>query len=305
MHPTLSSIPTPTWLALSDVIPASWGTDAASIGLLVAGIVLWLVGGRLMKAASVVTFAMVGAVVGFAAPAEYSIDLHPFLTSGLGLVLGAFAGGLLFRFTMAGALALALGLAATVCVGVTRDLPARAPEATRAIDTSRWFASTTEDPAVFIARSSEEASPRSQSTQDSALNSAVHRVVGVVLTASDDAEARWNTLESDDRTALRLGALAGIVFGFGIGLIAPLFAGSVVTSAIGVGLVLATGASLAVAHELPFVERIPDSTQAWAVLWLALTAVGALLQCAPSGSKRSSRRPRGVPKPEAQPGAAS
>lgn len=275
---------------MAELIPASWGSDAATLGLFLAGIVLWLVGGRLMKAASIVTFALVGATVGFAAPAEFSLDLHPFLTAGLGLILGAFGGALLFRFSMAATLSLALCLAVATVVGVTRDLPARAPDALRPIETSQLLAPATNDPTVFISRSATpDDSARTGSASSSAFEHAVDRVVRVGIASADEAEQRWNLLEADDRQALRLAALAGAVFGFGLGLMAPLFAASVVTSAAGVGLALATGASLAVAHELPFVDRLPETMPAWAVLWLLLTAIGALLQCAPSRSKRPSR----------------
>lgn len=273
------------------------------LALFIGGTVLWLVGGRLMKAASVVTFALAGGALGFAAPAEYALDLHPFLTAGLGLVLGAFFGALLFRFSMAATLSMALSMAVVAAVGISRDLPDRAPEALRPVKASSLLNSPSgADPTVYIARSSEPADATGSSPEDGAWNQTAARLAQVGSAVADEAERRWTMLEPDDRHALRLGALAGAVFGFGIGLMAPLFAASVVTAAAGVALALATGASLAVSHNLPLVDRLPETAPAWAVLWLLLTAIGTLIQCAPGDSRkapcRASRAPR-QPAPDA------
>ena len=285
---------------LADSLLQSLAPHLASGGLLIAAIVLWLVGGRLMRAASVVSLAIAGAALAYTAPAELNIDLHPLLTAALGLILGAFAGAILFRFSMAATLAVALTCAVVTSVALARDLHHRAPEAVRPVDTQSLLSSAAAlqsgDQSVYISRSGADEAPatpansRPADDATAAINTAMNRVLDVVSVAADDAQARWNTLEADDRSALRLAALAGAFFGFGLGMMAPLFAASVVTSALGSALFLASGAALASARDWSLSDRLPTTVPAWAVLWLALTVIGTCVQSTPCGSKRKPKR---------------
>ncbi len=294
-HPPLLFHPP---LILADSLFESIGPNLASVGLLIAGIILWLVGGRLMRAASVVSLAITGAAIAYTAPAELNIDLHPLLTAALGLILGAFAGAILFRFSMAATLAISLSLAVVTSVALVRDVHHRAPEAVRPVDTESLLASAAaldrSDRSVFISRAPQEGSaapdhaPQSDETTSS-INAAMTRVLDVVSVAADDAEARWNTLPDGDRSALRLAALAGAFFGFGLGMMAPLFAASIVTSAAGAALFLASGAALASARDWSISDRLPTTVPAWAVLWLALTLIGTFVQSTPCGSNRKTK----------------
>lgn len=302
---------------LADSMVQSVGPHLASVGLLVAGIVLWLVGGRLMRAASVVSLAIAGAALAYTAPAELNIDLHPLLTAALGLILGAFAGAILFRFSMAATLAVSLTLAVVTSVALARDLHHRAPDAVRPVDTRTLLSSASAlesgDQSVYISRAGSSNAPAASPTRQrgsddatAAINTAIDRVLDVVTVAADDAKARWETLEPDDQSALRLAALAGAFFGFGLGMMAPLFAASIVTSALGSGLFLASGAALASARDWSFADRLPTTVPAWAVLWLALTVIGTFVQTMPSGSKRKPKRePRCAPKHKPDDAAAS
>jgi len=261
---------------LSTCLPAGVG--------LIAGLILWLLGGRVLRPVTVVLGGAAGALLGsLVAPALLTSPLQgippPLAGGAVGGVLGLVAAAAFFRFAMAGAGLTVFGavgvLAAGAWLGIGTHLTT--PDATVAaapgLDRtalvgighryleSRWrqdgAGTTAEDPA----------------------SAAVLDAARIAVDASArNAQARWLGIPADGRLTLAGAGLAAGFFGLLLGALMPRRAAAVITGLLGAGVALASTAWLAHLLDLPGRDLLAMGPMAWLGLWGALAAVGITLQ---------------------------
>lgn len=105
-----------------------WAAHALAAGALAAGIVLWLIGRRVLKPMVVVLCALLGGAIGFVAipMTVLSGSVSVYVGLVVGLAAGALLGALLYKFSMAIGLGLVLGVAAPLTVAAAMSF--RAPD---------------------------------------------------------------------------------------------------------------------------------------------------------------------------------
>jgi len=293
--------------------PLTYAAEGVIAGVGVAGILLWILGRRLVRPLFGLLFAGVGGIAGATIPAAIGLTLHPIAMLGAGVVLGALVGLMLFRVSMAIALGALLGVAAPVATGVTLQA---APGLIRAIESPPDDAEGSglpieqqfldgvpvkgdpDDDAATDAvveegkkRASEEVRSRVEKglknlsgsvelTEEDkeALRARAERVGQFLKALFDEAKAAWGERPASHRLAMMLAAAIGMLAGGSIGLLAPRSTAAVTTALIGSAAWLGAGAVLAEAHDLALSGLTPTRPAAWLGVWLIAAGVGAGLQ---------------------------
>lgn len=279
-----------------------------AFGLLVGGLLMWAFGGRLVKPMYGFLFGVVGAVAGLFVPASLGLDFSPYIGIGLGAVVGALAGILFFRLSMAAALAGAGAvLAPTVAAaamwfnqpptpGAATESPAlkesdlfldgvrREPNADAGTDSLPWFLD-----------SLDSATPTASDTalgmisDDPAVDEAIDAAVAIARTAAerirafagelaDEGRAAWSGVPERQRLILAFAAAIGAIGGFVLGMSFPKKVAAVGSAFLGAGVWAPTAAKIMADFSLPGAASLPTTARGWLALWLILAAVGMALQ---------------------------
>lgn len=247
---------------------------------IVGGLILWLSGGRLMRAATVVgAAACLGAAAFQFAQAFFAPGWAPIAAMAVGVAVGIALGLFLFRIAMAVTLAGVLGLAAPlIAVAALNIRPAPPPEGSEPLSIEQLLL-----PGVPVEdeRQGDAASSDTGASQDEAAADLRRRAEAFADAAADEARVYWDRVPARDRTIIVGAALTAAALGLALGLIAPALAGAASTSAAGsamwlsgLGYVLTTQAGKTVA------DSVPDRPAHWAIIWIATTAAGVLIQWA-------------------------
>ncbi len=251
----------------------------------VAGLILWLAGGRVLQPAFVVLGSLAGAGVGgLVMPTVHDGPVFgvPSVYAGIaaGVVLGLVLSVVLFKLALAvssGVVFAGLGIIVAIIMlartpgGLPADLPT-APEATSAL---RASAAEVKDLV--------KADPTDQAGKVRAFVDE-HRV---------ELKAKWDTLPTQSRTMLLACTGGGLVLGVLIGLAAPKKSATLVTSLAGSAAVMGFGYWLLHAMNAELAEKIPQSPIVVGGIWAVLALVGLGVQSQSSGGE--TKQPPAAP----------
>ena len=282
--------------SLSSLPPAGMLVVAA---VLVGGLLMWAFGGRLVKPMYGFLFGVAGAVAGLFLPAGLGLAVNPYLGIGVGAVTGALAGLLLFRLSMATALALAGGVLAPTLAGAVMWLnPSATPSAAtgsalsgaelllpgvpveNAVDASgapldSFYA--TNGTAHEGARADQAVGEAVQAAAAIA-KSAAERLRRFSAELAGEARTAWDRLPGEQRLVLAIAGALGALAGFLLGLSFPKKVAAIGSAFLGAGIWVPVAARVMDDFSLPGAGALPSSARGWLAVWLLIAAAGMALQ---------------------------
>ena len=112
--------------AIAQLRDLPWGAHALAAGALATGLILWLIGRRVLKPMVVVLFLLLGSAVGFVALPMTGLagSVSVYVGMLVGAAVGALMGVLLYKFAMAVGLGLVLGVAAPLTAAAVMSFTA-------------------------------------------------------------------------------------------------------------------------------------------------------------------------------------
>lgn len=290
-----------------------WGGEAVLVAGLVAGLVLWLLGSRVLKP----VFAVLGmALGGFAGAVLLPLTPMPAFEVGgfsigpglIGLAIGAILGGLaaagLFRVMMVISGGLVFAVAGTLAGLVyLQHAPMPEGEGTAlqqtledagevASGTAGDLRSQTEDARAQVADAlrglaedvaGDEAERRADETADGLLSEeaqaqlrdAAERSRAFLAEVRDTAREAWDARTPRERMVALGSCVAGLLFGLIAGVLFPRRMTALVTALLGGAVWMFCAASLA--RAMTGFEPA-WSAQTWTVLWVGTAVIGLVLQ---------------------------
>lgn len=308
-----------------------WVAHALAAGALATGIVLWLIGRRVLKPMVVVLCALLGGAIGFVAlpmtPLAGSVSVYIGLL--VGAAAGALLGALLYKFSMAIGLGLVLGVAAPLTVAAVMSFkadqhtpPPDADDTGAAIasepdgdaESGQFPARITEEvirrqidnlrkqlngdpPSELPAEESTEAAadattepPADTAALEDVMRSAAERVQAFAQAVGSDVATGWGQLSPRHRLILTGSAGVGLALGIILGVVLPTWSAGMVTALLGAGVWLAAGSWLALAVAAPGSEHLQRPAREWLVIWLAVAALGMVVQWAGLARRKKSKK---------------
>ena len=267
-------------------------SQSGLIVLLIAGVLLWVSGRRVLKPIFAVLGALAGGFLGHTVMPAVGID-HIFGVSGdvagaaVGGTLGALAAILVFRVAIGVLAAAVVGGLAVLGASIfvqTRPMPEPAPNPNPA---SPFVETRPADPSS----ESDLISPDSFTLGDA--NDAIKEPGKFAgdLYRGIKAEV-WDPLSTSDRALLTASGLAGIVAGLALGVLAPKKSTALVTAFAGAGMWLPATYFLSQALTVPgraLLERTPIE---WLVIWFGVALTGLFIQWRGLTDRRKPRRSR-------------
>lgn len=283
--------------------------DGVTLAALLAGIAMWLFGARLVRPLQALLFGAIGALIGYLTPTLLALDLNPLFTLGAGAFLGALLGIATFRITMAITLAAMLGLvfplAASVALRANPTFLASeesgplTPEEQLLpdvpIDQGGDGDSGSGDPGVaafdgtifdLVYPGAAEQKGAADlaidleltDEQKEALRHRAEQLRRFLGALSSEMRAEWASLPRAHQIILALSAALGAVIGLLAGLSKPKKVAAVTTAFLGAAAFLSAGSLLVRTHSPDMAASLPAAAAAWVLIWLLLSATGALLQ---------------------------
>lgn len=296
--------------AASHAASASGVTIAACAVLL--GILLWSVGGRLIKPA----FLGAGAIFGAALGMTYLPGVlppmalpGPWIGVGAGAVLGLLVALLVYRFAMGitGAAVFGVGalLGAILWLSATPGgIPARAPSADAAHEQSesvqeigdrlRDAAQRFKDAAAMSRAATND--PNSAPADEQARREGLDAGKRTADEIQQQLIARWNALPERSRLIITVAWMAGALVGFLFGVTVPGRAAALITSLAGSAMWLSAAAWLAQYAGISGESLMRPGALGWLAIWAVATVIGMSVQ--------SRRRQVARPAPAVAPAAA-
>lgn len=112
--------------AIEQLRSLPWAAHTLAAGTLATGLILWLIGRRVLKPMVVVLFALLGGAIGFVAVPMTILagSVSVYVGLAVGAAVGALLGVVLYRFSMAIGLGLVLGVAAPLTVAAVMSFKA-------------------------------------------------------------------------------------------------------------------------------------------------------------------------------------
>lgn len=240
----------------------------------VAGMILWLAGGRVVQPAFVVLGSLAGAWVGaVVAPAFISsatVMGYPAVYAGLGggLVVGLVLSLIAFKVAMgvsAGVVFAAIGVVgATITLART---PGALPEP-----------SATEQAVQSMRDAIKEQTEKIRAELRESKGESAEKVHVYAEELREELKAKWETLPAQSRKLLGLSAAGGFVLGLLLGLAAPKKCAMLVTAMFGGGAVLASGYWLMNAMNPELAQKVQMGPMGVAIVWVAVSLVGMMVQ---------------------------
>jgi hypothetical protein len=264
------------------------GVHALPIVGLLAGVVLWIWGKRVLKPITVVLGVLIGSTLGLLLAPSLSVpDLAGMPGPYVGLVSGGFLGLLisliLFRFSMGFAAAIALGLAGflagMIALSQSGQLQPLKPEAAERV--TKLSAQAAE-----ITSRLGESIKSIPGLRDGGIKPATDAadLASTVRAFVDDLSAdiveRWDAMTPRARLILFGGTLLGWMLGLAIGLAAPKSTSAAVTACLGSALWMFCAVTLAQVHNLAVPPALADRPMMWAGAWLIASIAGIVIQAA-------------------------
>ena len=279
----------------AESLPLPWGAEAIAAAGLVAGLLLWLWGRKLVKPLYALVFGVGAGLVGFTGPATLGLNIDPsILMIALGL-FGVIVGLIVFRITMGLTLGVVLGFAvatgAVVAIGAQSDAVKAAESAPIPGEESiyREGAEIIEDyGAKEVQRRLDELTaglthdspeaPVVQSDTARIARSAARQVRAFMLELWNEVGVWWESVPIRLRVAALGGWLAGFALGLLLGLAKPRIVAGFASAFVGAAIWLPSGAYLAHWVGLPGMGLLPTSAGVWAGVWVIVACIGAGIQ---------------------------
>lgn len=291
------------------------GVHTTAVAGLIAGLLLWALGGRMIKLTMAIFGAALGAGIGsmlvptLGLTAVAGFPAHLVGLAG-GAILGLVAAFLLFRFAMviagAGVVGCAAALGGLVYVNVApppADMqtpselapivewhpdaqPSESPDSTPDADPGQVVRDLIQEQAQSTAEQEATAagdSLRSMVSDDTAaaVEEAAERVRAFVHAFWRSFINQWNNLDAAQRLVLAGFVVVGLAAGALIGLAMPARSAAMLTSLAGSAVWLASLAWLAEAMELPGRHLLTvggHTSLRWLIIWPTVAAIGLLFQ---------------------------
>lgn len=268
------------------VTSLAWAPLALAAAATGCGVMTWLFGGRLMKGITTFAFIVGGGVAGYALTPHLAPTVSPWIGLGAGGLVGLILGAMMFRLSMAAALALMLGVAAPTTLAVARDMHTTLIERTAPTRQAllERLTPAAPDPSVWIDSGEVEAEEPDVATRLLAQASEFAGQLG------DEAAEQWRGMPIAHKSVLFLAAVGCAALGFGIGLLAPRTAACAVTAGFGAALALSAGSAALHLAKAPIEARLPDRAISWLLIWIGVTAIGAVFQWAPDRKREPKDR---------------
>ncbi len=246
------------------------------------GLVLWLVGHRVLKPVFGLLGAVLGGLAGFMILPHLASDTilgfpSPYVGLAIGGVFGLGAGLLLFGFALAISTSLAVGLAG-ILIGATAVHFQPMQDAPRTL-------STFGDNAVQAAKQPVDPTITGGREQAIARVKPVAQVVKEFVDArAEEVQGAWSRLTPHDQVILALSGVGGMAVGFFIGLFFPKKSAAVATALFGSAVWIPSALWVVNALEVPGRQYLDRTTVFWLITWGAIAIVGVIVQI--SGEKR-------------------
>lgn len=264
----------PLVLAVGDTfkdLPTS--AHALALGALIGGLIMWAFGRRLLKPAFALAGICLGGLLGLVLVPSFAPDTilgvpSAWIGLGLGLVLGLVQAIALYRFTMA--------VAAAVILGVAGTLGAASWMKFEPIQRISEVAPTPVPIGEFTPPALTQPPTAEQLLEH--VKPVAERVRVFAVEIGDAIAAEWALLSSKQQGILVLSGLGGVVLGLVLGLVFPSRASAVVTSLLGAAAWLPAAAWLSAATEAPWHGRLPTTAMTWLIVWVSVSTLGVLIQ---------------------------
>ncbi len=291
----------------SIIVNAPWFSHALAGAMLLLGLLMWLFGGRALRVAFTTFGAVGGALLAMTLPEEIATGPVRVLAIGGGGLIGALLGGAAFRFSVAFVLA---GVMMLVVPVLTADAIERygSPvaaydENTPLADSEMWLdgvpiidedldlgAILEQNRQALEVTGESEFEPGQSTTPDNRWEVWIDRCERFLHELSVELETEWDAMPPRDKSFLVMACLGGLVLGLAIGLAAQKFAAVMVAAGSGGVLFLPSAVWLLHASEAP-TAWLPSTPGAWVIVWIGLSAIGALTQryLIPSSKKNGSK----------------
>lgn len=243
------------------------------------GLVLWLVGRRILRMGFVLVASLSLAVGGYFIAPSLGIGADPVIAAGVGGLAGALLGWMVFRITVATTAGMLMALACfLLAVAFT-------PEARHAATTNTeelLSLSIPDSMAAFIG-------PPTKPDEDAVVPGPASAVKAFVAQMLDATAPRWNTLPSETRMRLSGAGSLGFLLGLACGLAWPRKAAAAMTGFLGPAIFLPSIGAIVLAPSgpvplatLPVVFADP---LLWAGLWAFLGVIGTGVQWTRTNAK--------------------
>jgi len=276
-----------------------WGAEAIAGAGLIAGLLLWLWGRKLVKPLYALVFGVGAGLIGFTGPATLGINVDPSILMLALALFGVIVGLIIFRITMGITLGVVLGFAvatgAVLAIGAQSDAAKAAQTAPVPGEESiyREGAGIVENlGADEVQRQLDELAaglsgdhaidPATIATDTSDAEriaiSASKQVKAFMLELFDEVGVWWETIPIRLRIAALGGWLMGFALGLLLGLAKPAYVAGFASAFVGAAIWIPCGAYLAHWIEFPGHALLPTSAGAWASVWVVASCVGAGIQ---------------------------
>lgn len=277
-----------------------WGVHALVALGMAAGLVLWLIGQRVLKPLVVTLVVLAGGTIGglLVPSTSWGASLTPWHGIGLGIVAGLLIGLLLYRSAMALGFGVVLGLllplgAAAILeayplAAPNRSVPAAkggwveterlakglgtrsgAHEAEFAILSAAW-----QDKAATVEKDAEAIVEKMPEN----LKPAAERIGEFWSGLTSKVGESWRGLPGTHQAILALCGAIGLATGIITGLMLPGWASATVTSMFGAAVWLPCFVWLSNAMGAPWMARLDRSAMQWLGIWGAASVVGLIVQ---------------------------
>jgi hypothetical protein len=260
-----------------------WAAHGLAAGGLATGIIMWLVGRRLLKPGFALLGAIFGAMIGLftASAATESVFgvPSPYIGISLGALVGLGAGVMLFRFAVAITTGLALALAGGLISAAYLHFSPKPTTPITASSTSLTIPTPALDEAGRLHRFIEGARPMASQVHD------------FVSQRYDDLHAAWSELPEHDQVVLGVSTLGTGIAGFVLGLFAPRRSAAVATALFGSALFMGCGVWLLHALNVPGNKYLDQGALVWLPTWMALALIGMAIQVSGMGTKTKEAKP--------------
>jgi hypothetical protein len=240
------------------------------------GLVLWLVGQRVLKPIFGLLGAALGGLTGFLVLPNLASDTiaglpSPYVGLAIGAVFGLGAGLLLFNFALSISTALAVGLAglligaAAVKFQPMQDAP-RTLSVLQAETAKAANANNGRDPTL------ESVKPVAQVVKE------------FVEARAEEVQGAWSRMTAQDQVILALAGVGGAAVGFFIGLFFPRQSAAVATALFGSAIWIPCTVWVVNALEVPGRQHLDRGTVFWLIVWGVIALIGMVVQV--SGESR-------------------
>ena len=293
------------FFTLSQVAPPQ--TDPASVPIAVSialasitlgGLLVWLVGSRLLRPAFVFVGTIVGASVGYVGAQTLSLGIDPLWVGGFGLVTGGILGWIMYRIAVSLSFAVILGAAiATATLSAFQFRPDSNPPAksieppfAEDIESLTDLASVLPQlpSPLLIAHDAlgqadqlaAEDAPQKPSPNGlrSALDMSFERGSAFARTLATRIQPLWDGLSFRDRMFLAGSYVLGFLIGLSLGVAAPKRAAGAITAFAGPAIWIPSGVFLIETLQPAAMGWLPDDPMPWLAAWGIAVVIGLVIQ---------------------------